>query len=427
LDPLVSSLKDAGTHTMLPVLCEERGCPCPQSTAPGVNALSDCEAALDRSAQIRQTVSVVCADAMKFKTRDAIKVASRVYRSVPCYLAEAGSRVPLRGSPGGGKRRRAMKQAILAVSLVLAVVAAQAQSVVVQHGNLVFRDTSGATELLTETGADGNPVISPDGSLVAFTRLHPGEEPDSNVAGNGSLSDIYVIRISDHVLRKLTTSAHSAQPENELSGINSLKFSPDAATLYFQTAAWMTSGAIHAVRVQGGREWFVTNGNGFAVVQHGKYAGYLVANQHRYMEGHGSWDPYVLVSPEGKEIRVLGEFGDDRGRAEMAALQSVEGASAMHTPAPAEALSASPGYLEKVQRRVRPNIVWAGETPGLETVVTIHCSPTGTLLSATIALSSGNSQWDDAALRAVQRSDPMPLDTNGKAPASFTVTLRPAG
>ncbi len=87
----------------------------------------------------------------------------------------------------------------------------------------------------------------------------------------------------------------------------------------------------------------------------------------------------------------------------------------------------SPGYAEKVQRRVRPNIVWAGETAGLETVVSVRCSPSGTLLSASITRSSGNEQWDQAALRAVQRSDPMPTDIDGKAPDHFTITLRPAG
>jgi len=71
--------------------------------------------------------------------------------------------------------------------------------------------------------------------------------------------------------------------------------------------------------------------------------------------------------------------------------------------------------------------VWAGETAGLETVVAVRCAPTGTLLSATIRQSSGNEQWDQAALRAVQRSDPMPVDINGQAPAAFTITLRPAG
>ncbi|MFM0596367.1 cell envelope integrity protein TolA [Paraburkholderia dilworthii] len=87
----------------------------------------------------------------------------------------------------------------------------------------------------------------------------------------------------------------------------------------------------------------------------------------------------------------------------------------------------SPGYSDKVRRAVRPHISWGGETAGLETVVSVRCSPTGTLLDATIQRGSGNSAWDDAALRAVQRTDPMPQDINGKTPTSFLITLKPAG
>ncbi len=126
---------------------------------------------------------------------------------------------------------------------------------------------------------------------------------------------------------------------------------------------------------------------------------------------------------------------DQERRARLAQLQGMAGGEGSTgnglaksgTGSGAGGNAASPGYAEKVQRRVRPNIVWAGDTQGLETVVAVRCAPTGTLLSATITRGSGNSQWDDAALRAVQRSDPMPLDTNGKTPASFTITLRPAG
>jgi TolA protein len=85
------------------------------------------------------------------------------------------------------------------------------------------------------------------------------------------------------------------------------------------------------------------------------------------------------------------------------------------------------GYIDKVHRQVRPNIIWSGDTQGLETVVAVHCAPTGTLLSATITRSSGNTQWDNAALKAVQRSDPMPPDADGKTPAKFDITMRPAG
>jgi TolA protein len=85
------------------------------------------------------------------------------------------------------------------------------------------------------------------------------------------------------------------------------------------------------------------------------------------------------------------------------------------------------GYMNNVRRLVRPRIDWDGPTSGLETVIAVHCAPSGTLLSATIQRSSGNGQWDAAALKAVQSADPMPTDSDGRAPAAFTITLRPAG
>jgi colicin import membrane protein len=88
--------------------------------------------------------------------------------------------------------------------------------------------------------------------------------------------------------------------------------------------------------------------------------------------------------------------------------------------------AASAGYADKVRRAVLPHVSWGGETSGLETVVSVRCSPTGTLLSASISRSSGNAAWDQAAVRAVQLTEQMPLDVNGKAPTSFLITLRPA-
>jgi TonB family protein len=84
-------------------------------------------------------------------------------------------------------------------------------------------------------------------------------------------------------------------------------------------------------------------------------------------------------------------------------------------------------FASQVQRRVRPNIVWAGPAAGLETTISVRCAPAGTLLSATISRSSGNAAWDRAALQAVQRSDPMPVGDDGRTPRVFMITLRPAG
>jgi colicin import membrane protein len=39
---------------------------------------------------------------------------------------------------------------------------------------------------------------------------------------------------------------------------------------------------------------------------------------------------------------------------------------------------------------------------------------------------SGNPEWDTAGLRAVQRSDPMPLEADGHVAPDFTIDLSSA-
>jgi colicin import membrane protein len=86
----------------------------------------------------------------------------------------------------------------------------------------------------------------------------------------------------------------------------------------------------------------------------------------------------------------------------------------------------SPGYADKVRQRVKPNITFSGAVDGNPAaVVSVSCAPDGTILSARVSSSSGNQAWDDAVLRAVQASDPMPRDVDGKAPRSFQIRFRP--
>ena len=89
------------------------------------------------------------------------------------------------------------------------------------------------------------------------------------------------------------------------------------------------------------------------------------------------------------------------------------------------AVSAVSDYAERVQRRVRPNIIWDGTVVHGETVIEVHCTSSGKLESVKIVRSSGNDRWDSAALRAVSQSDPMPLDAKGEALRSFSITMRP--
>jgi colicin import membrane protein len=89
-------------------------------------------------------------------------------------------------------------------------------------------------------------------------------------------------------------------------------------------------------------------------------------------------------------------------------------------------VAASPGYADKVARRVRANVLAPFDIQGNPSaVIAVTCAPNGALLSATMQRSSGNPQWDSAVLTAVEKSDPMPRDVDGTAPASFLITFQP--
>lgn len=91
-------------------------------------------------------------------------------------------------------------------------------------------------------------------------------------------------------------------------------------------------------------------------------------------------------------------------------------------------VTASPGYADRVRRRVHPNLVAPIDIDGNPSaVIAVRCAPDGSLLNATMQRSSGNLEWDIAALSAVEKSDPMPRDVTGSAPASFLITFRPKG
>ncbi|BBO60104.1 cell envelope integrity protein TolA [Mycoavidus sp. B2-EB] len=86
----------------------------------------------------------------------------------------------------------------------------------------------------------------------------------------------------------------------------------------------------------------------------------------------------------------------------------------------------SAGYVDKVRRHVKSNMAFSADSTdgNPQAVVSVQCAPDGTILNAQITKTSGNPGWDNAVLRAVQKSDPMPRDSDGKAPSSFTFTYR---
>ena len=85
----------------------------------------------------------------------------------------------------------------------------------------------------------------------------------------------------------------------------------------------------------------------------------------------------------------------------------------------------SANYAGRVMARIKPNILLTEPVDGNpRAVVEVKLAPDGTIIAKRLVQSSGTKIWDDAVLRAIERTDILPLD-NGRAPPVFEIGFRP--
>lgn len=155
-------------------------------------------------------------------------------------------------------------------------------------------------------------IASPDGKWIAFVKRSNYIIPSNcfYFSEKGDYANEIWIINTDKMIKKLLVRPHftCGDVSKIIIDPNNLQFSPDSKTLYFETSAWVTSGAVHAVDVDGDHLRFVTDGSDLRVVQSGQYKGDIIVNQHRYrFKGDtplGSYDWDWLYTPTGKQIKL---------------------------------------------------------------------------------------------------------------------------
>ena len=86
----------------------------------------------------------------------------------------------------------------------------------------------------------------------------------------------------------------------------------------------------------------------------------------------------------------------------------------------------SPGYGARIQARVKPNIVFTEDISGNPTAeVEVRTSPDGTITSRKLLKASGVPAWDEAVLKAVDKTETLPRDVDGRVPPSLVISFRP--
>ncbi len=86
----------------------------------------------------------------------------------------------------------------------------------------------------------------------------------------------------------------------------------------------------------------------------------------------------------------------------------------------------SAGYAGRIRARIKPNITFNDDLDGNpKAEVEVRVAPDGTILSRKLIQTSGNKAWDDAVLKAIDKTETLPRDTDNKVPPVMVISFRP--
>jgi hypothetical protein len=211
-----------------------------------------------------------------------------------------------------------MKPILGLIIFLSGTVAAQAQATRVYSdaGNIVI-ERNGSSTKLTTSEMDLDPVLSPNGASVVYTRQGRGRSPrtyEFNQVCPTEPRPDQLRRINvDGSGDQLLLMGRKGEPERQLCDFRSKQFSSGGRRLYFLTPAWAASGALHVYDMRAGEEHFLMPAKGILVLSFcpNRYKDRLVVLSRRYFMLGGSYDWYWLYDPTGKkELGPLGQFNN---------------------------------------------------------------------------------------------------------------------
>ena len=124
------------------------------------------------------------------------------------------------------------------------------------------------------------------------------------------------------------------------------------------------------------------------------------------------------------EAKAL-EVQRQRNLNRMAGLAGASG-DASSTGAATRSAGPSASYTGRIIARVKPNIVFADDISGNPVAeVEVRTAPDGTIVGRKLVKSSGNKAWDDAVLKALDKTEILPKDEGRPPPSPMVIAFRP--
>lgn len=86
----------------------------------------------------------------------------------------------------------------------------------------------------------------------------------------------------------------------------------------------------------------------------------------------------------------------------------------------------SAGYAGRIRARIKPNIVFTDDVAGNPTAeVEVRAAPDGTIVSRRLIKPSGIKAWDDSVIKAIDKTEVLPRDVDGRVPPTLVISFRP--
>ena len=118
------------------------------------------------------------------------------------------------------------------------------------------------------------------------------------------------------------------------------------------------------------------------------------------------------------------------GKGRRGCIQGMAGGTGAPSSTGAAARSSGPSdsWAGRIRARVKPNIVFTEDVPGNPAAdVEVRLSPDGTIVGMRLVKSSGVKAWDEAVLRALDKTEVLPRDVDGRVHSPVTITFKPKG
>lgn len=138
----------------------------------------------------------------------------------------------------------------------------------------------------------------------------------------------------------------------------------------------------------------------------------------------GRWERGIIDTEQLKKEITESERKEELRRDYLSRIQSLGGFKPQSSELNFKKFSNS--YPSLLIAKIKPNLIFAeGIIGNPRTEIEVDIDPDGSILRRRIVQSSGSKAWDDAVLKAIDRTAVLPKDIDGRVPNKLVIGFRP--